>query len=82
MMIHIVWASSKLNVDLRYCIYVFLLIMIMGIFKTSNPAGTFLLPFFIPILVSMVILLILLISFHHMDTILVVLLTLYLTILY
>jgi len=48
MMIHIVWASSKLNVDLRYCIYVFLLIMIMGIFKTSNPAGTFLLPFFYP----------------------------------
>ena len=51
--------------------------MIKGIIKSYNRAGTFLLHLsnvFITILISMVILLILLIWFHHMDTILVVLL--------
>jgi len=51
--------------------------MIKGIFETYNPAGTFLLPlriFFITILLSMMILLILLTWFHHMDIKLVMLL--------
>jgi len=59
-------------VDLRYIVF-FLLIKIKGIFETLNPAVPFcyLEQFVITILISMVILLI---WFHHLDTILVVLL--------
>jgi len=59
--------------------------MIKGIFRKYNPAGTFLLPlniFVIVVLISMVILLILHIWFNHVDTILVVLLFFFNLILY
>jgi len=68
-------------VNLRYIVCL-LVIIIKGMFKTYNHAGTFVLPFRL----SIVILLTLLIWSHHMDTIIVILLvclnlTLYLEIL-
>jgi len=63
-------------VDFRYIVF-FLLIKIKGIFKTSHPVGTFLLPLrncVSPFYLVLYILHILLKWFYHMDTILVVLL--------